>query len=69
MVFLHANDLSYSSKPEDEIKKYQKGDEIEVKVIEIKPKEQKIKFGINNYKKIHLIFLKTKKKRYNYSKS
>ncbi len=44
--FLHANDLSYSSKPEDEVKKYQKGDEIEVKVIEIKPNEQKIKFGM-----------------------
>ena len=38
--------LSYSSKPEDEVKKYQKGDEIEVKVIEIKPNEQKIKFGM-----------------------
>ena len=44
--FLHANDLSYLSKPEDEVKKYQKGDEIEVKVIEIKPNEQKIKFGM-----------------------
>ena len=44
--FLHANDLSYSSKPEDEVKKYQKGDEIEVKVIEVKPNEQKIKFGM-----------------------
>ncbi len=44
--FLHANDLSYVSKPDDEIKKYQKGDEIEVKVLEIKPKEQKIKFGL-----------------------
>ena len=44
--FLHANDLSYTDKPEDEIKKYSKGDEIEVKVLEIKPKEQKIKFGV-----------------------
>ncbi len=44
--FLHANDLSYSVKSEEEIKKYQKGDEIEVKVIEIKPKDQKIKFGV-----------------------
>ena len=40
--FLHANDLSYTDKPEDEIKKYSKGDEIEVKVLEIKPKEQKL---------------------------
>ena len=44
--FLHANDLSYTDKPEDEIKKYSKGDEIEVKVLEIKPKEQRIKFGV-----------------------
>ncbi len=44
--FLHANDLSYSGKPEDEIKKYNKGDEIEVKVLEVKPKDQRIKFGI-----------------------
>ena len=44
--FLHANDLSYTAKPEEEIKKYQKGDEIEAKVIEIKPKEQKIKFSV-----------------------
>ncbi len=44
--FLHANDLSYSGKPEDEIKKFNKGDEIEVKVLEVKPKDQRIKFGI-----------------------
>ena len=48
--FLHANDLSYSSKPEDEVKKFQKGDEIEVKVLEIKPKEQRIKFGVKQLK-------------------
>ncbi len=44
--FLHANDLSYSGKPEDEIKKYNKGDEINVKVLEVKPKDQRIKFGV-----------------------
>ncbi len=44
--FMHANDLSYSSKPEDEIKKYQKGDVIKVKLLEIRPNEQKIKFGV-----------------------
>ena len=46
--FLHANDLSYSSKPEDEIKKYNKGDEIDVKVIEIKSKDQKLKLSVKN---------------------
>ena len=44
--FLHANDLSYFSKPEDEIKKFNVGDEIDVKVLEVKAKEQKIKFGV-----------------------
>ncbi len=44
--FLHANDLSYSSKPEEEIKKFDKGKEIQVKVLEIKAKDQKIKFGV-----------------------
>jgi len=48
--FCHANDLSYSAKPEDEIKKYKKGDELEVKILEIKSKEQKIKFGVKQLK-------------------
>ncbi len=46
--FLHANDLSYSSKPEDEIQKYNKGDEIEAKVIEIKSKDQKLKLSVKS---------------------
>ena len=44
--FMHANDLSYTSKPDDEIKKYQKGDKVKVKLLEIKPADQKIKFGV-----------------------
>ena len=44
--FLHSNDISYFSKPEDEIKKFNVGDEIDVKVLEVKAKEQKIKFGV-----------------------
>ena len=59
--FLHANDLSYSFKPEDEIKKYTKGDEIEVKILEIKPKEQKIKFGVKQLKEDPFNFFKNKK--------
>ncbi len=43
--FLHANDLSYVSKPEDELSKYKKGDKIKVKVLEIKKDEQKIRVG------------------------
>ena len=59
--FLHANDLSYSAKPDEEIKKYQKGDEIEVKVLEIKPKEQKIKFGIKQLQEDPFNVFKDKK--------
>ena len=59
--FLHANDLSYITKPDDEIKKYNKGDEIEVKVIEIKPKEQKIKFGVKQLQSDPFDFFKDKK--------
>ncbi len=44
--FCHANDLSYSGKPEDDVKKFKKGDEIEVKVLEIKPEDQRVKFGV-----------------------
>ncbi len=44
--FLHANDLSYLGKPEDELKKYKKGDKIKVKILEIKKEEQKIRVGL-----------------------
>ncbi len=60
--FLHANDLSYSSKPDDEIKKYKKGDEIEVKILEIKPKDQKIKLSVKQLKEDPFNLLKDKNK-------
>ena len=44
--FLHANDLSYLNKPEEELKKFKKGDKIKVKVLEIKAIEQKIRVGL-----------------------
>ena len=44
--FLHANDLSYTGKPEDELKKYKKGDKLNVKILEIKKDEQKIRVGL-----------------------
>ena len=44
--FLHANDLSYLGKPEDELKKYKKGDKLNVKILEIKKDEQKIRVGL-----------------------
>ncbi len=44
--FLHANDLSYLNDPEEELKKFKKGDQIKVKVLEIKKEEQKIRIGL-----------------------
>ena len=44
--FLHANDLSYTNNPEEELKKYKKGDKIKVKILEIKKDEQKIRVGL-----------------------
>ncbi len=44
--FLHANDLSYLGKPEDELKKFKKGDKLSVKILEIKKDEQKVRVGL-----------------------
>ena len=44
--FLHANDLSYLNNPDEEIKKFKKGDKLKVKVLEVKKEEQKIRVGL-----------------------
>ena len=44
--FLHANDLSYINNPDEEIKKFKKGDKLKVKVLEVKKEEQKIRVGL-----------------------
>ena len=44
--FLHANDLSYINSPEEELKKYKKGQKLKVKVLEIKKEEQKVRIGL-----------------------
>ena len=44
--FLHANDLSFVNKPEEELRKYKKGDKLNVKVLEIKKDEQKVRVGL-----------------------
>ena len=44
--FLHANDLSYLNNPDEELKKFRKGDKIKVKVLEIKKDDQKIRVGL-----------------------
>ncbi len=44
-AFLHCNDLTYSNNGEEELTKYKKGDKLNVKVLEIKSSEQKIRVG------------------------
>ena len=44
--FLHANDLSYTNNPDEELKKYKKGDNLKVKILEIKKDEQKVRVGL-----------------------
>ena len=45
-AFLHANDISYKGKPDDELKKFKKGDKLKVKVLEIKIEDQKVRVGL-----------------------
>ena len=44
--FLHANDISYQGNPEEELKKYKKGEKLKVKILEIKKDDQKIRVGL-----------------------
>ncbi len=59
--FLHANDLSYTNNPEEELKKYKKGDKIKVKVLEIKKDEQKVRVGLKQIGKDPFDWFKDKK--------
>ena len=45
-AFLHCNDLTYLNNGEEELTKYKVGDKLKVKVLEIKPSEQKIRVGL-----------------------
>ena len=45
-AFLHCNDLTYLNNGEEELSKYKKGEKINVKVLEVKPSEQKIRVGL-----------------------
>jgi len=59
--FLHSNDLSYSGSPEEELKKYKKGDKLKVKVLEIKNNEQKVRIGLKQLEKDPFDWFKDKK--------
>ena len=60
-TFLHCNDLTYLSNGEEELNKYKKGDKINVKVLEIKPTEQKIRVGLKQTQSDPLDWFKDKK--------
>ena len=49
--FLHSNDLSYIGNPEEELKKYKKGDKLKVRVLEIKTADQKVRVGLKQLQK------------------
>ena len=59
--FLHANDLSYLNKPEEELKNFKKGDKVKVKVLEIKKEEQKVRVGLKQTGKDPFDWFKDKK--------
>ena len=59
--FLHANDLSYANKPEEELKKYKKGNKLKVKILEINKDESKVRVGLKQLEKDPFDWFKDKK--------
>jgi small subunit ribosomal protein S1 len=60
-AFLHCNDLTYSNNGEEELKKYQKGDKLKVKVLEIQSDQQKVRVGLKQTQKDPFVWFKNKK--------
>ena len=61
-TFLHCNDLTYLNNGEEELSKYKKGDKIQVKILEIRVEEQKIRVGYKQTQKDPLDWFADKKK-------
>jgi len=59
--FLHANDLTYNAKSEDELKKYKKGQTLKVKILEIKAEQQKVRIGLKQTEEDPFGYFKNKK--------
>ena len=59
--FLHANDLSFTGKPEEELKKYKKGMKLKVKILEINKEESKVRVGLKQLQKDPFDWFKDKK--------
>jgi len=60
-AFLHCNDLTYLDNGEEELKKFNKGDKITVKVLEINIDDQKIRVGFKQTMPDPLDWFKDKK--------
>tara|TARA_B100000886_G_scaffold176216_1_gene120744 strand:- start:489 stop:2210 length:1722 start_codon:yes stop_codon:yes gene_type:complete len=60
-AFLHCNDLTYLNNGEEELKRYNKGDKIKVKVLEIKSSEQKVRVGLRQTQSDPFDWFKDKK--------
>ena len=60
-AFLHCNDLTYFNNGEEELAKYKKGENIKVKVLEIKTSEQKVRVGFKQTQKDPFDWFKDKK--------
>ena len=60
-AFLHCNDLTYLANGEEELAKYKIGDKLKVKVLEVKPTEQKVRVGLRQTKPDPFDFFKDKK--------
>ena len=59
--FCHANNISYLGNPEEELKKYKKGDKVKAKVLEIKKNEQKVTLSLKHLLPDPFDFFKEKK--------
>ena len=59
--FLHANDLSYTGKPDEELKKYKKGTKLKVKILEINKDDSKVRIGLKQLEKDPFDWFKDKK--------
>ncbi len=60
-AFLHCNDLTYLNNGEEELSKYKKGDKLNVKVLEIKTSDQKIRVGLKQTQQDPFDWFKDKK--------
>ena len=60
-AFLHCNDLTFLNNGEEELLKYKKGDKLNVKVLEIKTSDQKIRVGLKQTQPDPFDWFKNKK--------